>query len=128
MDFHDSWHFLRDHPAFQAKGKHGKGYGSRFHEALDIDVVKVNPKTLSIDDDKKKNTATRIWLECGQVEDPMSEDFASLRECNGLSAEQKNYGVLSHDIRLDCGGKTFEEAIIKLAKLVKKYYGEGEKK
>lgn len=41
-----------------------------------------------------------VWLECGRFTEP----------------------ILEHDIRLDCGGKTFEEAIIKLAKLVKKYY------
>ena len=33
----------------------------------------------------------------------------------------------THDIDLDCGGDTFEEAIIELAKLVKKYYGDNNK-
>ena len=126
MNFHDSWHFLRKHSAFKAKGTKAKGYGSRFREALDIEVVRVNPKSNSIDDDKSKNTATRIWLECGQVEDPMSEKDDLQREfACGQGSDSLEYGILSHDIRLDCGAKTFEKAIIKLAKLVKKHYGEG---
>jgi hypothetical protein len=43
----------------------------------------------------------------------------------GPMVKDKLFGnVWSHDIRLDCGADTFEEAVIKYANLVKKYYGE----
>ena len=71
-----------------------------FQECLDIEVVKINPETKCVDDNETLNTATEIWLECGPYYDSMG----------------------THDIDLDCGGATFEEAIIKLAQLVKKYY------
>lgn len=61
-------------------------------------VVKVNPKTNEISDDVELNSKTRIWLECGITPN-------------------------EHDIRLDCGGDTFEEAIIQLADLVIKHFG-----
>ena len=35
----------------------------------------------------------------------------------------KEYKCSTHDIKLDCCGRTFEQAIIKLARLVKKHYG-----
>ena len=78
-----------------------------FLDALDIDVVMVNPKTNRINmSDSTKNTKVQIWLECGQY-----------------YKKNKYTGTVGfyHDTRLDCGADTFEEAIIKLAKLVKKY-------
>ena len=72
-----------------------------FAYELWMTVVKVNPYTNAIDDDDTKNTKVRIWLEHGGYDE--------------------EYGFV-HDIDLDCGGDTFEEAIIELAKLVKKYY------
>lgn len=77
-----------------------KIFDGHFVSCLDIFVVKVNPKTDEIDDDENLNTKTEIWLECG--------------------AYNKNY--MCHDVDLDCGGNTFEEAIIKLAKLVKEKF------
>lgn len=85
MNFYKAYHFLKRHP----KGK--------FMDALDIEVVKVNPLTNEIDNDCSKNTQVQIWLETG----PM---------------------VGTHDLLLDCGGNTFEEALIRLAKLVRLYY------
>ena len=90
MDFYESYHYLRKHPMF-------KGC---FEECLDIEIVKVCPASLCIEDRKELNTLTQVWLECGP----------KLKNC------------IAHDIDLDCGGDTFEDAIIKLAKLVKKYY------
>ena len=100
MDSEQAWEFLCGHSVFK----------DHFKVALDIDVVKVNPENETIDDDEKKNTATRVWLECGPVE---CEKDDNDRLC----------AFYSHDIALDCGGKTFEEAIVKLAKLVKRKYG-----
>lgn len=70
---------------------------------LDIDVVKVHPKLKRIVDDDSKNTLINYWLETGSFTKP---DMGTW-----------------HDLDLDCGGDTFEEAIINLAKLVKKHYG-----
>lgn len=71
---------------------------------IDIDFMKVNPKTSEQDEDETKNTQFEYWIEAGSFD--------------------KNSNSFCHDTDLDCGGKTFEEAIINLAKLVKKYYGD----
>lgn len=73
-----------------------------FIGCLDIEVQKVNPITCAVDEDKSKNTKIEIWLECGPY----------LKDCK------------AHDVDLDCGGDTFENAIINLAKLVKDKYGD----
>ena len=101
-DFYEAWRYLYKHPSFNDN----KDYKYCFQDCLDIEVVKVNPITNSISNNGKFNTKTKIWLECGGYE------------------YDKNIGreILYHDIRLDCGGNTFEKAIIKLANLVKKYY------
>lgn len=69
---------------------------------LDIEIVKVNPETGIIDDDECKNTKVEYWLETGQFDE----------------TEQ----AYTHDIRLDCGADSFEEALCELLVLVKKYY------
>lgn len=91
MSFYEAWWYLLEHPIFKGN----------FNLCLDIDVVKVNPETLAIDDDKDKNTLIQVWLECGEY----------CKEC------------LVHDVDLDCGGNSFEEAIVELARLVKRKYG-----
>jgi hypothetical protein len=111
--FYDAWWFLYNHEIFIDKsldtGQKDGHYlwSSRFSDCLDIDVQKVNPKKQAVDEDKTLNTETEIWLECGPWW--YDEDFG------GWNA--------SHDWRLDCGGITFEIAIIKLANLVFKHYG-----
>ena len=86
-------------------------YKDQFPEkGFHISVMMVNPKTDSIDDDKSKNTKLQIWLESGEVKenpDDCCENFTFITE---------------HDPRLDCGGDTFEEAIVRLYQLVRKYY------
>ena len=99
MDFYESFHFLMNHRKFEG----------RFLESLDIEVVKVDPKTKRIEDERTRNTLTQVWLECGprykgKTDDPFPP-------------------VWTHDIDLDCGGDTFEAAIIRLAELVLKKYG-----
>jgi len=100
MSVHDAWRFLENHPIFRDKG----GI-SRFKSCLDIDVVEINPLTGEIDEDPRLNTGIQVWLECGAWESDLG------------------FGVPSHDIDLDCGAPTFEEALIELAKLVKTKYG-----
>lgn len=94
--FYDAWCFLYDFPEFNK--------GADFPGHLDISVVKVNPKTGKIDDDSILNTETEVWLECG-----------------GYDEESD---LLCHDVRLDVGAPTFEEAIVKLANKTLKYYGD----
>src|SRR6478609_3834082 len=113
MKFNKAWDFLVNHKMFLHPDDVkllGQFADPRFLECLDIDVVLVNPKSNKISNKSKKNTKTRVWLECGGFSE---EDFGG------------NKAVMScHDIYLDCGGDTFEKAIIKLAKLVKKFYNE----
>lgn len=74
---------------------------------LSVYMAKVNPETRKSEDDENKNTLVEYWFEGG----PYSKD-------NSIG------GCWSHDIRLDCGGTTYEEALVKYANLIKKHYGE----
>jgi hypothetical protein len=117
--FYDAWWFLTEHPMFfnpddwvgcSVKKSDRKYYGN-FGRNLFIDVQKVNPITLEIDDNKKLNARTRVWLECGGFifeENPIINKY-----------------VPCHDTDLDCAADTFAEAIVKLANLVYKKYGKG---
>ena len=98
MDFYTAWRFLDEHKMFHGLFCHG----------LWVEVVKVNPDTNEVDNDITKNTKVQVWLEHGGYDE--------------------EWDITTHDIALDCGGDTFEEAIIKLAKLVQKYYTEDGKR
>lgn len=94
--FYTAWRWLLHHPRMRSH------YGnSVFDDYLRIEVVRVNPKTESIDDNRSLNTDVRVWLEC----------------CVTENGER----ILDHD--LDCGANTFELAIQELAKLVLQKYG-----
>ncbi len=99
-EFYDAWWYLKEHSMFKYDGIGG------FQECLDVFVAKVNPENDTVDDDKTKNTKVEIWLETGPYEPWDSDDPATVGS--------------THDINLDCGAETFEQAIIKLSKLVKK--------
>lgn len=73
-----------------------------YHSCLDVEVVKVDPSTGAIENDADRNTETRVWFETGP------------------SGYQ--------DLSLNCGGKTYEEATIKLANCVIEKYGAGQTK
>lgn len=73
-------------------------------QSMNIDMVKVSPKTKRIEDDETQNTLVNYWIEGGPIRNV------------------ENWPIPEHDIRLDCGADTFEEAIIKYYKLLKKYY------
>lgn len=104
MDFYEAWEFLNNHKYFM--NNHIDRI-SCFKENLYIEVVKVNPENNRIEDDESLNTKTQVWLECGTW---------GTDEC---------FSFYTHDPILDCGADTFEEAIIKLAELVKIHYGDG---
>lgn len=74
---------------------------------IDIALMKVNPETGKVDDNSLKNTKMEYWIEGGPYE---NDDDAGL--------------IQTHDPKLDCGGDTFEEAIMKYAELIREHYGE----
>ena len=51
MDFFEAYMYLHNHPIFDDK----------FLRSLYVEVVKVYPETLCIEDDQTKNTQTRVW-------------------------------------------------------------------
>lgn len=107
MNFYEAWIYLQEHMYFADRNYllDGKVISSMFSLSLTIDVVKVNPLSETIEEDEDLNTETRVWLESG----PQYKE-------NG------NLWNNSHDTELDCGGTTFELAIIELANLVEKIY------
>lgn len=114
LDFYCAYRFLDRHPANQRRPRLGTatglGPGSRLHENLHFDVVKVDPRTGRVEHekgslvpDRKRNTATAVWVEWGPYDE----------------AE----GMPSHDARTDTGGSSFEEAVVRLAHNVYVLYG-----
>ena len=100
--FYKAWNYLENCKYFIVKAKGIIGVNCFINRGLNIEVVKINPKTNIIDIDFNKNTKVQFWLETG-----------------GWDVEDKCW---THDYKLDCSGDTFEDVIIELARLVKKYY------
>lgn len=110
-DFCTAYNFLENHEMCQSKsyigGKVSRYTTNYFYRCLDITVVKVNPENLVIEDNEDLNTKTQVWLEFGKA---------------FLNTDDSEHVQFEHDMRLDCSGDTFEEAIINLSNLVDKYY------
>jgi hypothetical protein len=98
-DFYEAWCYLVNHRIYKDK-KYGFDHFQR--HCLDINIVKVNPKNDTIEYDDILNTKTQVWLE------------------SGMYVDNDKQGM--HDIDLDCGADTFEDAIIELANLVYEKY------
>lgn len=118
-EFYDAWWWLQNHPAFYRQAFWARGQDEPgFFSGLDISVQKVNPLTGRIDDNKALNTQVEFWLENGpwmRTDDP----------ANGIPEDMLGDGEIhSHDINLDCGGLTYEEALLNMAKLVREHYGD----
>jgi hypothetical protein len=94
-------------------------YGS-LQECRCVETVYVNPASETIEYDESLNTAFRVWLEAGPWYD-RSEDSDPEPE-EGWNTWNR-WGSL-HDLRLDCGAPTMEEALLKLASLVEVFYDE----
>ena len=76
---------------------------------LDIHYAKVNSKG-RVDDDPNENVNIEVWLEFG---------------ANVHRLQDGQYMLTGeHDIRLDCGAPSFDEALVKLAHAVRRYYGD----
>jgi hypothetical protein len=82
----------------------------QFIDNLEFDYHMVDPTTRAVDvDNPSNNTHMEVWFETGPAYwNKYADEYASNM----------------HDIRLDCSGATFEEALINLAALIKKYYGD----
>ena len=111
-DFYTAYNFLEKHKMVHPSYPNYPDltYSKGFADSLYVAVVKVNPVNDTVEDDRKLNTKTQVWLEFGPVVEA-DEDL-------GLN----QLFTTVHDTRLDCGADTFEEAIIELANLVDKYY------
>ncbi|MCI0560890.1 MAG: hypothetical protein MN733_20590 [Nitrososphaera sp.] len=117
MDFYTAYWWFYSHPAFSCKGQCAGDEG--FFIALEFCVQKVDPVTRRIEDDQSRNTHPEIWLEAGPW---LTAKEAGMDDL--CKDEDSIYGFPSHDYNLDCGGDTFEEALIKMAGLVKENYGD----
>jgi hypothetical protein len=89
---------------------------------LDIFYAKVNhPKRGRVDKDMSKNKYVEVWLEFG----PIYYGFAYSGGTEPMAEWDDTTMLLhSHDPNLDTGAPTFDEALVKLAKLVLKHYGD----
>lgn len=86
-------------------------------ENLDIHYAQVD-KRGRINKDESQNQFTACWLEFGQV---LYGHYGDGQEWRGT---ERDYKMHYHDIDLDCGAPTFDEALINLARLVMKKYGD----
>jgi hypothetical protein len=138
---HDAYWFIHDHPKFmlpersevdsqEADKMEAMGYWVtrdrggkcwRMHRHLhrhaidlnlDIFYTKVNKRRI-VDKDPKKNKWVECWLEFG------SEDYMYMADWD-TETHRSGY----HDIDLDTGGPTFDQALVRLAKLVRKHHGD----
>ena len=118
-DAYEAWRYLRRHPIYVALPRDPMWGLPRFPHGgtLDIEFMRVNPETGAVDDNPDLNTKTEVWLETGpwSRQDDLGDDWKHFANANPP-------GCASHDHRLDCGGATFEEAIIELANNVNAHY------
>jgi hypothetical protein len=141
---HEAWWFIYSHPKFmlpernevspgeaaklEARGywitrdKDGKCYRMYRHlhrHAIDLNLDIHYTKTNkpgghgTVDKDPKKNKFVEVWLEFGQEEYMYATPW---------DEETNRMGY--HDWRLDTGAPTFDQALVRLARLVRKHYGD----
>ncbi len=122
--FYKAYNWLYHHPAFyhiKLNPRSKKEYRfPGFMDTLTIDVYKLDPKTKDYQSTPNARGITWVSLEAGPYVDLRKEPIYKAGEWEpGM-----NYEGQSHDWQLDCGAETFEKAIIKLARKVKKKYGD----
>lgn len=95
--------YLSDHPV--------RGHqDTSFLDTLWFTYVRIDPTTRSIEDDAERNTETEVWVETGP----------------GRTVPDDLCGAIGiHDHELDCGGPTFDAALVALANRVHAVYGDG---
>lgn len=104
LDAHDCYWWIYSHPKLIFDG-----FANPW---IDITPHKVCPQTRSIQENSEANTHIEFWVECGSH---TWWDYASNKEL-----------VSTHDWELDCGGDTWEEAVLNLGNLVLNKYGDYE--
>lgn len=112
MNTAERWDWLQHHPEFILPLHDVPDFWQALPMALDVDFVLVNPKTNRVSKDERKNTRSDCWLEFGPIE------FYEAGDTEPRA---------THDIELDCGGRTFEKAFRKLCLRVLKHYGDYER-
>lgn len=146
-DAYDAWWFLYYHPKLQrrsrtpveavearklkrqgfiiTKDRSGKFWREYRHntvpavvENLDIHYAKTDGKR--VNDDGAKNIHTECWLEFGPVEYGYCSNYPDPKTGWDMETFKHNF----HDWKLDCGGSNFDVALVRLAKLVRKHYGD----
>lgn len=141
-DFYLSYNWINEHPGlYDAQNENGMfnqslQYGEFMTSSICPMIVLVNEKEISPTSGEwnSPELQTRVWLESGPL-DKISDNMIwgdeknidpSVKEAayNHISENGSKEYVWSHDMYLDCGGKSFEEAVCKLAKLVSIHYGE----
>jgi len=151
---YEAWWFLRNHPKFRLPyrtlvkkeniadyqkpyiiEKPGDVYiyqdPHMFWYAIERDLfvhyVLVN-KHGTTDAPKEERTFTEVWLEFGPAhyDGDLEEELNANRENWQAEIYPEMYcrENRSHDWELDCGAPTFDEALVKLANLVKRFYGD----
>jgi len=98
--------WLKAHPVWNHP-EHGL---NNFSALAWIDLAYVNPEDDIISDNGALNVKPQVWIEAGPY-----IDCAEWVKAGGYQP--------SHDIRLDCGGDTLEEALCELAVRVRYHYG-----
>jgi hypothetical protein len=141
-DAHAAFWFIHDHPSFMLRERHeitpeeyakgsadgylvtkdrgGKCWREMRHlhrHAIEMNLsmfyAKVDETGRVNKDDRSRNTATEVWLEFG----PEEYDYP----CDWY---QETDRMEFHDPDLDCGGPTFDAALVELAGLVLEHYGD----
>lgn len=115
MNFYDAWWFLATHSAFRHLRNGKPDVLDGFMDNLSVEVHRVDPVTREITDSPTGDV--EVWLEAGP--------WATLPEEIGGIPPGEFAEIRSHDWRLDCGGRNYEDAIIAMADLVRRYYGDG---
>lgn len=96
-------------------GQHWREWRHEFHRAIEenlsIFYTLVDDKG-EVNDDRTKNVNPECWLELGHL------------EWGYMSPWDDSTALMPfHDVELDCGGPTFDAALIELANLAFKHYG-----
>ena len=112
--------WMMEHPMFR-RYWNKKHHMNAFYDLTSITLAYVNPKTHMVEDNLFLNTHPEIWIESGPFFDMSTEKTVPEPE-DGWNYNNKF--IPSHDIRLDCGADTLEEAFLQLALLVKEHYGD----
>lgn len=93
----DAYRYISMHPEFESYDGAEDGFSS----SISFEIVMVDPLTKEITGNSSIDTEVRFWFEGGPFEN----------------------GYCTHDIRLDVGGTSFEDGLLRMAEKIKEFYG-----